>query len=208
MATTGKNGGSTIFWIIGGLVVIAGGVGAYFLLRKPKEGTGDSKKKGTENKKPSTTNTTTTTTISDSPSTSVSTATSTDSPSTDSPSTSGSTATNTSGSTATSTSGSTATSTGNVGSFSLNTTTRIKAFQDWMDVNKPLWVLDNGKYKNLRKGTKSEPNRHINGRGYGSNGTNTQRAWKLFGAEYVRKLNSFEGNSAFSNFESSLDLDL
>ena len=40
MATTGKNGGSTIFWIIGGLVVIAGGVGAYFLLRKPKEETG------------------------------------------------------------------------------------------------------------------------------------------------------------------------
>ena len=77
-----------------------------------------------------------------------------------------------------------------------------------MDVNKPFWVLDNGKYKNLRKGTKSEPNRHINGRGYGSNGTNTQRAWKLFGAEYVRKLNSFEGNSGFSNFESSLDLDL
>ena len=205
MATTGKNGGSTIFWIIGGLVVIAGGVGAYFLLRKPKEETGsetnDSENKVTENKNTSTPNTTTTTT--DSPNTSGSTTTTTDLPST-----SGSTATNTSGSTATSTSGSTATSTINVGSFSLNTTAKIKAFQDWMDVNKPLWVLDNGKYKNLRKGTKSEPNRHISGRGYGSNGTNTQRAWKLFGAEYVRKLNSFEGNSGFSNFESSLDLDL
>ena len=32
-----KKGGSKIFWIIGGLVVIAGGVGAYFLLRKPKD---------------------------------------------------------------------------------------------------------------------------------------------------------------------------
>ena len=192
-----NKGSSKLIWIIGGLIVVAGGVGAYFLLRKPKEETGsetnDSENKVTENKNTSTPNTTTTTT--DSPNTSGSTTTTTDLPST-------------SGSTATSTSGSTATSTINVGSFSLNTTAKIKAFQDWMDVNKPLWVLDNGKYKNLRKGTKSEPNRHISGRGYGSNGTNTQRAWKLFGAEYVRKLNSFEGNSGFSNFESSLDLDL
>ena len=37
MAKATKKGGSKIFWIIGGLVVIAGGIGAYFLLRKPKE---------------------------------------------------------------------------------------------------------------------------------------------------------------------------
>lgn len=37
MATTGKKGGSTIFWIIGSLVVLGGGIGAYFLLRKPKD---------------------------------------------------------------------------------------------------------------------------------------------------------------------------
>ena len=37
MATATKKGGSKIFWIIGGLVVIAGGIGAYFLLRKPKQ---------------------------------------------------------------------------------------------------------------------------------------------------------------------------
>jgi hypothetical protein len=37
MATAKTKGGSKIFWIIGGLVVIAGGIGAYFLLRKPKE---------------------------------------------------------------------------------------------------------------------------------------------------------------------------
>ena len=30
-------GGSKIFWIIGGLIVVAGSVGAYFLLRKPRE---------------------------------------------------------------------------------------------------------------------------------------------------------------------------
>jgi hypothetical protein len=36
---TGKKGGSKMFWIIGGLVLIAGGVGAYFLLRKPKDDT-------------------------------------------------------------------------------------------------------------------------------------------------------------------------
>ena len=37
-------GGSKMFWIIGGLIVVAGSVGAYLLLRKPKEedgGTGD-----------------------------------------------------------------------------------------------------------------------------------------------------------------------
>jgi hypothetical protein len=32
-----KKGSSTIFWIIGGIIVVAGGIGAYFLLRKPKE---------------------------------------------------------------------------------------------------------------------------------------------------------------------------
>jgi hypothetical protein len=37
MAKVTKKGGSKIFWIIGGLVVIAGGIGAYFLLRKPKQ---------------------------------------------------------------------------------------------------------------------------------------------------------------------------
>lgn len=37
MATTGKKGGSTIFWIIGSLIVLGGGIGAYFLLRKPKD---------------------------------------------------------------------------------------------------------------------------------------------------------------------------
>ncbi len=37
MATTGKTGSSSTIWIIGSLIVIAGGIGAYFLLKKPKE---------------------------------------------------------------------------------------------------------------------------------------------------------------------------
>ena len=42
----GKKGGSKMIWIIGGLIVIAGGIGAYFLLRKPKdESAGDDKPK-------------------------------------------------------------------------------------------------------------------------------------------------------------------
>jgi len=200
----GKKGGSKMIWIIGGVLLVAGGVGLYYFMKKRKKDEtdkkGDSQNKGTENKKPSTadtttTNTTTTTTKTDSPSTSGSTTTTTDS-------------STTSGSTATNTSGSTATNTIDVGSFSLNTTQRIKAFQDWLDANKPCWLKDtDGKYKNLSKNT-GACNRNVGGKGYGTNGTNTQRAWKLFGAEYVKTLSSFEGNGAFSNFESSLDLDL
>jgi hypothetical protein len=188
MAITGKKGGSKMIWIIGGVLLIAGGVGFYYYMKKRKKvepkKTDDSQNKGTENTTPSPTNTTTTNVDS-------------------SPNTSGTTSTTT-----TTPSESISTTPSNVGSFSLNTTQRIKEFQDWMDANKPFWILDNGKYKNLTKGTTSEPNRHIKGRGYGSNGANTKRAWKLFGAEYVKTLNSFEGNSAFSNFESSLNLDL
>ena len=78
-----------------------------------------------------------------------------------------------------------------------------------MDANKPFWILDSDKkYKNLRKGTAKEPNRHIGGKGYGTNGTNTQRAFKLFGSEYIKTLSSFDGETIFSNFESSLNLDL
>lgn len=53
MATTGKKGGSKMIWIIGGIILIAGGVGAYFMFRKPKEGTkkkNDSITKGNERK--------------------------------------------------------------------------------------------------------------------------------------------------------------
>jgi hypothetical protein len=49
MAKATKKSGSKIFWIIGGLVVIAGGIGAYFLLRKPKE---EENNNDTDDKKP------------------------------------------------------------------------------------------------------------------------------------------------------------
>jgi hypothetical protein len=47
----------------------------------------------------------------------------------------------------------------------------VKAFQDWMDINRPNWV--NG--KNLNKG-----------RGYGTYGPSTQKAWASYKAEYQK----------------------
>jgi len=67
----------------------------------------------------------------------------------------------------------------------LNTVEKIKAFQDWMDKNHPLWIKDtDGKYKNIRVGTPSEPNRHVGGKGYGIYGPSTKSAFTLFGSSY------------------------
>jgi hypothetical protein len=67
----------------------------------------------------------------------------------------------------------------------LNTVEKIKAFQDWMDKNHPLWIKDtDGKYKNIRVGTASEPNRHVGGKGYGIYGPSTKSAFTLFGSSY------------------------
>jgi hypothetical protein len=52
MATRGKKGGSKMIWIIGGLIVIAGGIGAYFLLRKPKEDKTNNDDNNDDDKKP------------------------------------------------------------------------------------------------------------------------------------------------------------
>lgn len=62
----------------------------------------------------------------------------------------------------------------------------IKAFQDWLDKTHPFWLLDksDNKWKNLRTGTSSEPNRHLGGRGYGVYGTNTASAYARWGSEY------------------------
>lgn len=66
-------------------------------------------------------------------------------------------------------------------------TSEIKSFQDWMDKNHPLWVKDiDGKYKNLRKGPTNNPNRHVNGKGYGTMGNSTINAWNKFGSEYSK----------------------
>lgn len=61
----------------------------------------------------------------------------------------------------------------------------IKAFQDWLDKKHPLWINDNGTWKNLRVGTASEPNRHVGGRGYGLYGSNTASAYSKWGGEYT-----------------------
>ena len=187
---TGKAGSSKMIWIISGVILVAGGVGLYLYLRKKKKDeankTGDSKNTGTGNQNVSTSSNSNTSTSN----TSISNTSTSSTPTSSTPTSS-------------------TPSSSSVGSFSLNSTERIKAFQDWMDANKPFWILDSDKkYKNLRKGTSSEPNRHVGGKGYGTNGTNTQRAWKLFGNEYVKTLSSFEGQSIYSNFESSVNLDI
>ena len=66
------------------------------------------------------------------------------------------------------------------------TEAEIKAFQDWLDKKHPLWIKDtDGKYKNLRVGTATEPNRHVGGKGYGQYGSNTASAYSRWGTEYV-----------------------
>ena len=80
--------------------------------------------------------------------------------------------------------------------------TEIKAFQDWLDKNKPFWIKDtDGKYKNLRVGTTAEPNRHVGGKGYGKYGENTARAYGLFGSEYGTKAS---GSAIPSNLQTLL----
>ena len=131
---TGKKGGSKMFWIIGGLVLIAGGVGAYFLLRKPKDESNtntDTSDDGDKDK---------------------------------------------------STDGG-----GNVGSVSssvsapaeLNTTDKIKAFQDWMDKEGKGWIEKDGKWVLLNKGA-----------GYGNYGKSTDAVWKVYGKQYLDAVKS------------------
>ena len=125
-----KKGISTTFWVVGGIILLAGGIGAYFLFRKPKNG--DEDEFGNATDETTTTNETSIPT-------------------------------------------------------QLDTKEKVKVFQDWLDKNKPLWLLDSdGKYKNLSKGTASEPNRHISGKGYGVYGKNTANAWKLFGKDFLK----------------------
>lgn len=62
----------------------------------------------------------------------------------------------------------------------------IKLFQDWLDKNHPLWINDNGKWKNLRVGTESEPNRHIEGKGYGIFDQRTSAQFEKWGSDYYK----------------------
>ena len=118
---TGKS--NKWLWIVGGAILVAGGIGAYFLLRKKDdkeeviEGTEEIKKQEaiqSVTKEPI------------------------------------------------------------VKPSELDTSEKIKGFQDWLDKYRPLWLNDNGTYKNLNVGTASEPNRHIAGKGYGNYGENTK----------------------------------
>jgi hypothetical protein len=140
---TGKS--NKWLWIVGGAILVAGGIGAYFLLRK-KGNNEEEVIEGTEEIKEQE-----------------------------------------------------AKEIGRVETIvapsELNSSEKIKAFQDWLDKYRPLWVNDNGTYKNLRVGTADEPNRHIAGKGYGNYGKNTNTAWKTFGNQYLESLKNSEPSS-------------
>jgi hypothetical protein len=150
MATTAKKGSSKIFWIIGGLIVIAGGVGAYFLLRKPKE-----EKNETD------------------------TDTDTDDKSVD-----------------TNTGGGTSVSSYPKAPAELDTTDKIKAFQDWMDAQGKGWIKKDGKWVLLNKGA-----------GYGNYGKSTDAVWKVYGKQYLESIKSGTSVKPSSSSSSTSQLD-
>jgi len=160
MATTGKKGSSKMYWIIGGLVVVAGGIGIYFLL-KNRNKQKDNKNTGESNNKSTEVNTSNTSTSSTSTSSTPASSTPTSSTPTSSTSTSSKPTSNLS-----------------MSNYKLDTTTKIKAFQDWMDAQGKGWVYKNSKWVLLNKGA-----------GYGNFGTNTKRVWDIFGKDYIKTLN-------------------
>jgi len=168
MATTGKKGGSKMYWIIGGLVV-AGGIGIYFLLKNRKKQK-DNKTTGEGNNKSTEVNTSTT-------STTTSTSTTPTSSTPASSTTASSTSTSSTPASSTSAS-STPTSNLSMSNYKLDTTAKVKAFQDWMDAQGKGWINKNGKWVLLNKGA-----------GYGNFGTNTKRVWNIFGKDYIKTLN-------------------
>lgn len=56
----------------------------------------------------------------------------------------------------------------------LNTPEKIKAFQDWMDLQGKGWIKKDGKWVLLNKGT-----------GYGNFGESTNAVWKVYGQQYL-----------------------
>ena len=72
----------------------------------------------------------------------------------------------------------------------LNTTDKIKSFQDWMDTVGN-WVKDSsGKYVKLNKGA-----------GYGNYGPSTKSAWIAYGKQY---LNSLTASSDYDQFKKNV----
>jgi hypothetical protein len=123
-----KGKSSVGFWVLISTLLVGGGIGAYFLFRKPKDelnGNDESDKDESES----------------SYSTSF-----------------------------TPTSKPTAPA-------ELNTTAKIKAFQDWMDNEGKGWILKDGKWGFLNKGA-----------GYGNYGKSTDAVWKVYGKDYLKSL--------------------
>jgi hypothetical protein len=154
MATTGKKGGSKMIWIIGGLIVIAGGIGAYFLLRKPKEekGSGDTD-----------TNTDTNTDTKD----------------------------------VSSNLGSGTPAKSYTAPAELDSTDKIKAFQDWMDKQGKGWIEKDGKWVLLNKGA-----------GYGNYGKSTDAVWKVYGKDYVKSASTSASDKPATASATSLSKDI
>ena len=153
MATTGKKGGSKMIWIIGGLIVIAGGIGAYFLLRKPKE----EKDLGDSNTDSDTAK--------------------------DEVSSSGSS------------SGSGSGAKKYTPPAELSDSTKIKAFQDWMDKQGKGWIPKNGTWVLLNKGE-----------GYGNYGENTDNVWKFYGKDYLKSLSNTTSSAGTNPSEDDINL--
>lgn len=150
-------GGSKMFWIIGGLIVVAGSVGAYFLLRKPKD----------ENKGEGDTDTDTDTDTKKD-----------DDKKDDSGGSGGATATYTAPS-------------------DLNDSTKIKAFQDWMDVQGKGWIQKDGKWVLLNKGA-----------GYGNYRKSTDAVWKVYGKDYLKSLSNTTSTTPVSTTDLSKNIEL
>jgi hypothetical protein len=79
----------------------------------------------------------------------------------------------------------------------LNSTSKIKAFQDWMDSQGKGWIKKDGKWVLLNKGA-----------GYGNYGKSTDAVWKIYGKDYLKSLSSNSSNqSNSSNYNLSKDIE-
>jgi cytoskeletal protein RodZ len=154
-----------MYWIIGGLVVVAGGIGIYFLLKNRKKQK-DNKTTSEGNNKNTEVNTS---------STPASNTPASNTPASNTPASSTPASSTPASSTPAS---STPASNVSLSNYKLDTTAKVKAFQDWMDAQGKGWINKNGKWVLLNKGA-----------GYGNFGSNTQRVWNIFGKDYLKTLN-------------------
>jgi hypothetical protein len=79
----------------------------------------------------------------------------------------------------------------------LNTTDKIKAFQDWMDKEGKGWINKDGKWVLLNKGA-----------GYGNYGKSTDAVWKVYGKKYLDSLKAgTKTNTSTATTTLSKDID-